>query len=225
MTLHLSKLIGIGLIGLCLGGLTPSLAPVIALESSFYIKKAQTEVRVQQQTEKPLPAAVPVQFNPLIAPDGSQIVPIDTNFGIVIPKIGVNATVIPNVDPLNPQDYEEALKHGVAHASTSYFPDEDGLVYLFSHSTNYEWFIKDLNAIFYLLKNLEAGDLIVLAYKNQLYTYQLSEKRIVNPSDISYVQPIAGDRRLILQTCYPPGSTTQRLLLIADLIDRQGYQP
>ena len=73
----------------------------------------------------------------------------------------------------------------------------------------------------YLLKNLEAGDLIVLSYKGDLYTYKLIEKRVVKPSEISYVQPISGERKLILQTCWPPGQTTERLLIIADLIDRQ----
>jgi LPXTG-site transpeptidase (sortase) family protein len=215
------RMIGIGLIALALGGVTPSFLPVAALESSYYINTIKQLVRQQKEAEKPLPASVPVRFNPLIAPDGSEITPIDPNFGIVIPKIGVNATVIPAVNPLKEADYGEALKEGVAHASTSFFPDEEGVVYLFSHSTNYEWFAKDLNAIFYLLKNLEAGDLIVLSYKGGLYTYRLTEKRVVKPSEISYLQPISGERKLILQTCWPPGSTAERLLLIAELIDRQ----
>ena len=215
------RLIGLGLIALALGGITPSLTPVAALESSYYINAVKQMVRQQKEEEKPLPAAVPVQFDPLIAPDGSKITPVDTDFGIVIPKIGVNAPVIPNVNPLKEWEYTQALEKGVAHSSTSFFPNEEGVVYLFSHSTNYEWFIKDLNAIFYLLKNLEAGDLIVLAYKGDLYTYKLVEKRVVSPSEISYVQPISGERKLILQTCWPPGQTTERLLIIADLIDRQ----
>ena len=217
------RLIGLGLIAMALGGITPAFMPVAALESSYYINAVKQMVRQQKEAEKPLPAAVPVTFNTLIAPDGSQIVPLDTQFGIVVPKIGINATVIPSVDPLKEAEYSEALKQGVAHSSTSFFPGEEGLVYLFSHSTNYEWFMKDLNAIFYLLKNLEAGDLIVLVYKNTIYTYKLTEKRVVKPSETSYLQPIAGDHRLILQTCWPPGSTSQRLLLIADLVDRQEY--
>jgi len=215
------RMIGIGFIALALGGVTPSFLPVAALESSYYINTVKQLVRQQKEAEKPLPAAVPVTFNPLVAPDGSDIVPLDSQFGIVIPKIGVNARVIPSVNPLKEDEYAEALEEGVAHASTSFFPDEEGVVYLFSHSTNYEWFTKDLNAIFYLLKNLEAGDLIVVSYKGGLYTYRLTEKRVVKPSEISYLQPIAGDRKLILQTCWPPGQTSERLLLIADLIDRQ----
>jgi len=215
------RMIGFGLIALALGGIVPMIAPAVALESSFYIKQVQQMVKTRKAEEKPLPASTPVTFNPLLGPDGRTIVPVDTNFGIVIPKIGVNAPVIPGVNPLKEEEYAEALQQGVAHASTSFYPNEDGVVYLFSHSTNYEWFIKDLNAIFYLVKNLEAGDLIVLLYKGNLYTYKLTEKRVVKPSEISYVQPISGDRKLILQTCYPPGSTAERLLIFADLVDRQ----
>jgi len=241
------RLIGVGLIALALGGMTPSLLPAAALESSYYLNAVKQTKREQKEAEKPLPEAVPVTFNPLIGPDGIQIVPADTNFGIIVPKIGINASVIPNVNPLKEADYGPALQKGVAHASTSFFPGEDGVVYLFSHSTNYEWFAKDLNAIFYLLKNLSAGDLIVLSYNPSarastelsrtssgqipskeseaiLYTYKLVEKRVVKPAEISYLQPISGDRKLILQTCWPPGSIAERLLLIADLIDRQEYR-
>jgi len=94
-------------------------------------------------------------------------------------------------------------------------------VYLFSHSTNYAWFVKDLNAIFYLLKNLHTGDQIVLVYKEKVYTYALREKRVVSPTEVSYLAPVSGTRGLILQTCWPPGSTTERLLLFADLIQEQ----
>ena len=147
---------------------------------------------------------------------GNEIIPSDANFSIIVPKIGINAAVVSAVDPAN---YDEALQKGVAHASTSFFPNENGAVYLFSHSTNYEWFVKDLNAVFYLMKNLESGDLVILIYKGTRYTYTLTEKRVVSPKDVSYMAPIEGKKMLILQTCWPPGSTSERLLVFADLID------
>lgn len=216
--------IGLGLVAFALGGIVGPLAPVVAMESSYYIGKAQELVQKQEKiAEKPLPKSIPVVFDPLVAPDGSTIIPVDTDFNIIVPKIGINAKVVGNVDPTDPNDYARALKEGVAHASTSFFPDQNGVVYLFSHSTNYEWFVKDLNAIFYLLKNLEAGDKIVLMYKGKQYTYQLTEKRIVAPTETSYMMPIENTRMLILQTCWPPGSTTERLLLFANLVNEQTY--
>lgn len=218
---HSYTSIGLGLVAFALGGITGPLMPVIAMESSYYIGKVQETFKKRVEAEKPLPESVPVTFNPLIAPDGSTITPINTEFSLIVPKIGINAPIIGSVNPLDEKAYSEALKQGVAHASTSFFPDQNGVVYLFSHSTNYEWFVKDLNAIFYLLKNLEAGDQIILFYKGNRYTYELREKRIVAPTEISYIMPIEGDRTLILQTCWPPGSTYERLLLFADLVNEQ----
>ena len=155
-----------GLIALSLGGITGPLTPALRLEAEYRARQAVKAIQARQaKQEKPLPKSVPVVFNPLQTPDGASISPASRDFGLVIPKIGINTAVIPAVNPTDPGQYLSALKKGVAHASTSYFPDEDGTVYLFSHSTNYDWFVSDLNAVFYLLKNLAEGDLIVVYYK------------------------------------------------------------
>ena len=190
------------------GRLIPSLSSLTARLTSLLTPKG-SKLALNAKT---------VLFTPLTAPDGSEITPIDTNFGLIIPKIGVNAKVIPAVNPADPGDYEKALSQGVAHASTSYFPDENGTVYLFSHSTSYDWFVKDLNAVFYLLKDLQVGDYVVVYYKGKQYTYQINTTKIVSPKDISYLVPMGGKKSLILETCWPPGTTTERLLLFADLI-------
>lgn len=219
----LSRIVGLALLALSLGGITGPLTPALRLEAQYMVQRVSESVsqRRAQATVKPLPKSVPVVFNPLKTEDGSSIDPASKDFGLIIPKVGINTAVIPAVNPTDPGVYLEALKKGVAHASTSYFPDEDGTVYLFSHSTNYDWFVSDLNAVFYLLKNLSEGDLIVIFYKGKQYTYKLREKRVVAPTETSYLIPQKGTKTLILQTCWPPGSTTERLLLFADLIDDQ----
>ncbi len=214
--------IGFGIIALALGGMTRPLIPATRLELSYYLPQMANKISsLWIKPAPPLPKSAPVVFTPLLDDNGNEIVPSDTNFSIIVPKIGINASVIPSVDPTNPKEYDEALQKGVAHASTSFFPNENGAVYLFSHSTNYEWFVKDLNAVFYLMKNLEAGDLVILIYKGTQYTYTLTEKRIVSPKDVSYMAPIVGQKMLILETCWPPGSTTERLLVFANLIEEQ----
>lgn len=213
------RIIGLWILAFALGGIVGPVMLPTRLEASYLLSSFQEKQKKAE--EPPLPPSAAVIYDPLMGSDGNQIVPADQNFSIIIPKIGVNARVIPAVDPGNTKAYEEALKAGVAHASTSFFPNEDGTVYLFSHSTNYDWFVKDLNAVFYLLKNLDSGDQIILVYKGTIYTYQLQEKRVVKPSEISFMAPIPGEKRLILQTCWPPGSTTERLLIFANLIDTQ----
>lgn len=234
-----TQLVGIGLVSLALGGLTGPLTPFIRMETAYRLmqtRSALTTILASQSqalrgyvgklalfhTKISFPTkqnAAPVLFTPLTGSDGNIITPIDTNFGLVIPKIGINASIIPAVNPTNPGEYETALMKGVAHASTSYFPNENGTVYLFSHSTSYDWFVKDLNAVFYLVKNLETGDIIVLIYKGKEYTYKITDKKVVSPHAVSYLVPHAGTRQLILQTCWPPGSVAERLLIFADYIE------
>ena len=217
--------LGFGLLALALGGITAPFIPSIRLETGYALNQLNN-VTMQQfnnvvNPPTPLPPAVPVLFNPLVTEDGASIDPINTDFSLIVPKVGINAPIIASVNPADPGKYLEALKKGVAHASTSFFPNEDGTVYLFSHSTNYDWFVKDLNAVFYLLKNLNENDLIVIFYQGKRYTYRLREKRIVKPTEISYLVPQSGKKTLILQTCWPPGSVSERLLLFADLIEEQ----
>jgi LPXTG-site transpeptidase (sortase) family protein len=216
-----SRLLGVGLLALALGGVTGPLLSPLRLEGAQLVANATALAYARTNPPMPIPKAVPVIFDPLKTPDGASIAPINTEFSLIVPKIGINAEVIPAVNPAKPGEYLEALEKGVAHASTSYFPDENGTVYLFSHSTNYDWFVRDLNAVFYLLKNLETGDLVVLFYKGARYTYKLTDKQIVAPTAVSFLVPQPGAKRLILQTCWPPGSTTERLLLFAELIEEE----
>jgi len=211
--------IGLGLLALALGGITRPSVPTIRLETGFIISQTKQYIASILTPKQELPKSAPVVFNPLLDEAGNAIVPSNEEFSLIVPKIGINASVIPAVDPTDSTSYDEALQKGVAHASTSFFPNENGAVYLFSHSTNYEWFVKDLNAVFYLMKNLDTGDLVILIYKGTRYTYSITEKRVVPPQDVSYLAPIEGKKMLILQTCWPPGSTTERLLVLADLID------
>lgn len=220
-TPFLTRTIGMALLALSLGGMAGPFIPTLRLESSYAVKQAAAYFHTSESAAKPLPKSVPIIFNPLVAADGSVITPVNQDFSLVIPNIGVNAPVIANVNPASAGEYNAALLTGVAQASTSMLPDQNGTVYLFSHSTNYDWFVKDLNAVFYLLKNLKEGDLIVLIYKGKQYTYRLRETRVVAPAEVSYLIPQTDKKNLILQTCWPPGSVSERLLLFADFVQEQ----
>ena len=56
-----------------------------------------------------------VSFEPNASEDNT-LVPVDTMFGIVIPKIRANAKIIENVDPYKSAEYQKALTLGVARA-------------------------------------------------------------------------------------------------------------
>lgn len=148
--------------------------------------------------------------------DVVPIIPVDTEFSIVIPKINANAKIIPNVDSASYDDYMKALRVGVAHAAGTVFPGMAGNVYLFAHSTDYFWNVGRYNAIFYLLKELEMGDEVDIFFAGRRFIYEVTEKKIVDPTDVSYlINSIGGEPRVTLQTCWPPGTTIKRLLVIA----------
>lgn len=145
------------------------------------------------------------------------ITPVSTEFGIVIEKINANARVIDNVSPTNYKEYVQALTQGVAHAHGSNYPGEKGNTYLFSHSTDAPWNIVRYNAIFYLLRELESGDRVIVFYKNRRYDYIIFDKIVVSPTDVKYLTEKYEIPVLTLQTCDPPGTLLNRLIVRAKL--------
>jgi len=143
------------------------------------------------------------------------LIPEDPNFSIIIPKVAANAKITPNIDPADSDVYLAALKKGVAHALGTAFPGEGGHIFLFAHSTDYFWNVSTYNAVFYLLYKLDKGDEIDLFYKGQRYVYKVIKKSIVEPSQVQYLTSKSNRELLTLQTCWPPGTTLQRLLVFA----------
>jgi LPXTG-site transpeptidase (sortase) family protein len=154
----------------------------------------------------------------LAGPKEQVLMPADTSFSILIPKIGASAIVFPNVDISNQNNYLPILMQGVAHAAGSVFPGMNGNIYLFAHSTDNFWDVGRYNAVFYLLKDLSKGDEVVIFYQNKRYNYIITGSKIVSPSDVSYLVDGQNQNKqqLILQTCWPPGTTLQRLLIFAE---------
>lgn len=149
---------------------------------------------------------------------GNNIVPVSTDFGIVIEKINANAKVIANVDPGNEAEYVKALTQGVAQASGSTEPGQPGNLYLFSHSTDAPWNIVRFNAVFYLLKELEVGDRVIVFYQDRRFDYIVYDKTVTDPKDISFLTNRYDVPVLTLQTCDPPGTLLNRLVVRAKLV-------
>jgi LPXTG-site transpeptidase (sortase) family protein len=146
------------------------------------------------------------------------IKPVSTEFGIVIEKINANAAIIPDVDAGNQAEYVKALTKGVAQAKGSTNPGENGNLFLFSHSTDAPWNIVRYNAIFFLLRELEVGDRVSIFYQGKRFDYIVYDKTIANADDISYLTNRYDKPVLTLQTCDPPGTTANRLIVRAKLI-------
>jgi len=220
-------------------GIVASFGPTLFYEAQFQIAKLRgvhysvaDEILKQVQDDKGEQASSPFgeilkqqrQQNQetgfrsiLIGPKEQVLTPKDPLFSILIPKVGANEKVFPNVDPNNEKEFLPILYQGVAHAKGSVFPGMPGNIYLFAHSSDNFWDVGRYNAIFYLLKDVMPGDDIVLFFENRRHNYVVTGSQIVEASDVSYL--IKGQNQakenLILQTCWPPGTTWKRLLVFA----------
>lgn len=169
-----------------------------------------------------LPQATPTPnqqsgFGDIFSPPQETIVPKSTDFGIVIEKIDANAKIVPNVDPNNEKEYMKALSEGIAQAKGTSFPGQPGNMYLFSHSVNAPWDIVRYNAVFYLLGKLNPGDKVVIFYQGKRFDYIVFDKSIVKAKDINFLLQNYDEPVLTMQTCDPPGTTINRLIVRAKL--------
>lgn len=189
-------LLGISFLGFFVLGF-----PIILSEASYQIYKLTqgSNIKAEEKT-----------FGELLAEKQNN----SQEFSIKIDKIGIQSKIIPNIDAANPAEYGPALMQGVAHGRGTAFPGEGRLIYLFAHSTNYAYNIARYNALFYNLRQMEVGDKIDINYQGKIFTYKTVEKKIVADNDLSDLKNI-GQEKLILQTCWPPGTTWKRLLIIA----------
>lgn len=160
-----------------------------------------------------------VDFGSLANLSSQTIVPSSTDFGIVIEKINANSKVIPQIDSADEAAYTAALAQGVAEAKGSTPPGQAGNLYIFSHSVDAPWNVIRYNAVFYLLRNLETGDSIVIFYQGKRYNYTVFDKTIADPTDISFLSNRYDKPVLTLQTCDPPGTLSHRLIVRAKLLN------
>lgn len=144
--------------------------------------------------------------------------PVDQDFSVIVPKINANAKVIKNVDPFDSRIYQVALTRGIAHAKGTSTPDKPGNTFIFAHSALNWYQANQFNAVFYLLNKLEKGDEIVVYYQKEKYNYKVSETKIVKGNEVDYLSSKPNTNTLTLMTCWPPGTTLNRLVVIANLL-------
>jgi sortase A len=90
-------------------------------------------------------------------------------------------------------------------------------LFIFSHSADASINIIRFNAIFYLLRELEKGDRVIIFYQSRRYDYLVFDKSITSPADVSFLTNRYDVPVLTLQTCDPPGTLLNRLIVRAKL--------
>lgn len=142
-----------------------------------------------------------------------QLTDESVEYTISIPKLEIDqAKVVYGSNDLS--------KHLIQYAETA-MPGKLGSPVIFGHSILPQFYNpKNYMAIFSTLPTLKTGDTILVDYDGISYTYVVSDKKEVYPSEISVLEQQYDAKRLKLITCVPPGLKTRRLVVTADLVNR-----
>ncbi len=144
------------------------------------------------------------------------IFPVNKEFSLVIPKIDASAAVYSNIDYDNPVEYLPILKNGLAHVKGSAVPEQVGKIFIFAHNEDSFYQLPGYNTKFFLLDKLDVNDEISLFYQGQRFKYSVFYKVILKPNEVKpHIDKIFSNNMLILQTTYPPGFNSERLLVVA----------
>jgi len=190
--------------------------------TGIYTAQAQNDLRDQFQksltttsTTSPTATTSPASEDPTVStptlapfaapPEGDAVARIG------IPKIGLDKIVVEGVDV-------DDLRKGPGHYPSTQMPGHEGNSAIAGHRTTY-------GAPFGDLDQLAVGDDIRVVTVQGDFHYKVIEQRVVDPSEISVLDPSPDPAHpghqlatLTLTTCNPKYSAEQRLIVRAQLV-------
>ena len=137
---------------------------------------------------------------------------------LIIPKLNID---VPVHFGIQLSEVMSAMNNGVAHyriAGASAYPGEIGNLVITGHSAGDIYSSNPYKYIFSGLERLEDGDLIYVNYKSVRYTYRVTKREVVEPTNVSALVVDTKKPLLTLVTCTPLGTSRYRLLLTAEQI-------
>lgn len=138
---------------------------------------------------------------------------------VIIPKINVEIPTVFNQKSIKEDDIQVGLESGVVHYPTTSLPGQNGNTAFFGHSSNNIFNKGKYKFAFVLLHSLEKGDTFYLTYNSKLYAYKVFDKKVVQPNEVSVLNPIPGKTATAtLITCDPPGTSLRRLVVVGEQI-------
>lgn len=151
---------------------------------------------------------------------------------VVIPKMGKNVPLV-DVSIDHGASFEtmhevfmDELRKGVVRYPGTAEPGELWNVFIFWHSSNFPWVKSEYNEVFALLDKLEKGDEIIIYYYQKKFVYKVTEHREVKPGDVKTLETRDKTKKeLSLMTCWPVGTTLDRLIVFAELDEAASSKP
>jgi LPXTG-site transpeptidase (sortase) family protein len=140
---------------------------------------------------------------------GSPSIKEGTEIGLperlLIPSIGVDVPIV-LVEDNDEYIIQKALERGVI-----LYPDSNIIL---GHSSAYPWYKGEYGSVFSLLNKLEKDDEIFVFSNEKKYTYQVLEKQIKLPKDLSLEQ-VQDESTLYLISCWPINTNWKRIVVKA----------
>jgi len=142
---------------------------------------------------------------------------VPAQFYLTVPALGIKQAVV-ETNSINPTPSQS-----LGHFRGSRFPGEMGTSFLYGHSA-LPWLFNSSNykTIFSTLPDLTTSDNFYVHYKSFTYQYQIVGTKILAPNDVDplkdYGIELNSPSTVVLMTCYPPGLSSKRYLVIGKLI-------
>src|SRR5437764_11155169 len=155
------------------------------------------------RTQKQLEAQWEQQAATVRAPGQPRLAAHDLLTRVSIPKISLDAIVIEGVS-------RKQLSVGPGHMKDTAFPGAAGNAVITGHRDTF----------FRHIYELQKGDEILVRRNGEVFKYQVTGKKIVDPEDVSVLKQTA-DAQLTLITCYPTyyiGPAPKRLVVFSKLM-------
>ncbi len=134
-----------------------------------------------------------------------------SSYTISIPELKIkDATVIVGGEDLN---------RGLIHYGGTGLPGDYGVGVIFGHSILPVFYDPtSYRAIFSTLPTLKIGSVIKINYDGIEYKYNVYDKQVIEPTDVSILEQHYDGSYLFLVTCYPPGTYYKRLIIKTRLV-------
>lgn len=162
------------------------------------------------------PGNVPASHIDALDPTINQTVSPEPR--LIIPKLNID---VPVHFGIKVSEVMSAMNHGVAHyriSGASAYPGEIGNLVITGHSAGDVYSSNPYKYIFSGLERLESGDLVYVNYESVRYTYKVTKKEVVEPSNVGALMIETNKPILTLITCTPLGTSRYRLLVSAEQI-------
>lgn len=146
---------------------------------------------------------LPMVQDQIVQPPPRRPPPTDhTPLRLIIPKLGVDQTIIQGVD-------WEALRQGIGQLPNNVTPADDGNLVLAAHNDIY-------GEYFRYLDQLEPGDQFQIQTRTEIFTYTVREWDLYEPNDV-HVMDSRGGQTATLISCYPYQVNNKRIVVFATL--------